>query len=158
MESGFDVSVLSANAITAVGAVCIPAFRSPLAYLRSPHHRYHPILLKMLTSTLPFSTVGAKFTSNDNLIYPYCTVFNNSILLINRKVHYIWNTLQNTTSLPFVGLTSANLFNLARLYDLRRQNTITAVALLPRFVRTFLLPHVGQRERSEQEASASWTS
>lgn len=101
--------------------------RSPLADLRSPHHTYHQVLFKMLTSTLSFITVGVKFTSNDNLIYPYYTVFNNSIPLINRKVYYIWNTLQNTKSFPSVGLTSANLFNLARLCDLRRQNTIIAV-------------------------------
>jgi hypothetical protein len=141
------------NAITAVGAVRIPAFKSPLADLRTPHHTYHPVLFKMLTSTLSFITFGVKFTSNDNLIYPYCTVFNNSVLRINIKVHYIRNTLQNTKSFPSVGLTSVNLFNLARLYDLRRPNTITAILSLPRFVRNFLLPHVGQHERSASEAS-----
>lgn len=103
------------NAITSVDAVCIPSFRSPLADLRTPHHTYHPVLFKMLTSTLSLITVGVKFTSKDNLIYPYCTVFNNSLLLINRNVHYIWNTLQNTKSFLSVGLTGAKLFNLARL-------------------------------------------
>jgi len=35
--------------MTAVGAVCIPVFRSPLADLRTPHNTYHPVLFKMLT-------------------------------------------------------------------------------------------------------------
>jgi hypothetical protein len=158
LEQSFDVSVLSVNTITALGAACIPAFSSPLADLRTPHHTYHQVLFKMLASTLSFITVSVKFTSNDNLLYLYCTVFNNSIILIIRKVRYIWNTLQSTKSFPSAGLTSANLFNLARLYDLWRQNTIIAVALLPRFVRSFLLLHVGQHERSESETSGSWTS